>query len=400
MRTPRFFAVGRAVFALALFGMAFAVTEGIGARPACAQAADTLDTNAKVNITVAGEPDITGDYVVDAAGNITMLYVNQIYVKGLTVAQAQTAITKALHKIYRNPQVLVRLISLGGISVTVTGAVATPGDRVMRADARLNDLLQTDAPTPQADLSNVEITHGLPGEVHSKDVINYASYLNNQVTAGNPQLRNGDVVFVRQKDAAPIQVSIRGQVNKPGSITLPTKSTLLDALQAAGGLTVTADPKTVQIQHSAEGPASTFDYDKIQLNPADSLINPVLRDGDSVIVKGGDRPNIFTVTGGVEHPGEYPLTQSQTTLADAIAKAGGASPYAKLDQTSIVRTAPDGTTKVIQINAADLSVQANTIVQVGDNITVTRGNPPAPKLNPLSIISAIGIIYGIFGRRH
>lgn len=399
MRTPRFLATGRAILALALFGTAFAVTEGTLARPACAQAPDALDTNAKINVTVAGETDITGDYIVDASGNITMLYVNQIQVRGMSVAEAQTAITKALKKIYRNPQVLVRLVNLGGIGVSVTGAVTTPGDRLMRSDAHLNDLLQTNAPTAVADLATVEITHGLPGETHSKEVVNYGAYLTSQVAAGNPQLRNGDVIFVRTKEAAPapLQVSLRGQVNKPGTLLLPAKSTLIDAVQAAGGLTVSADPSSIQLQRSGSTDTSTLDYNKIQLNPADMVINPLLRDGDTIIVRGGERPNVFTIVGGVAHPGEYPMPSGTLSLAEAIGKAGGFDTMAKPAQTTILRRSPDGKSNVLTVNAADLNVQGATMVNVGDNITIPQERPKAPSaFSPLALFGVAVTLFGLF----
>ncbi len=46
-------------------------------RPALAQTADTIDVNAVLHVTVAGEPDLSGDYRVDTDGNIQMLYVNR-----------------------------------------------------------------------------------------------------------------------------------------------------------------------------------------------------------------------------------------------------------------------------------------------------------------------------------
>src|SRR3569833_2432081 len=112
-----------------LLAMASALT-----RPAIAQSADTLDTNARIHVTVAGEPDITGDYTVDPNGDITMLYVNQVHVKGLTPEQARLAIAQKLWSIYRIPHVVVQLVSAGLFEVSVSGAVTTPGTQTMRSD--------------------------------------------------------------------------------------------------------------------------------------------------------------------------------------------------------------------------------------------------------------------------
>lgn len=54
-------------------------------RPALAQSlpGSTIDASAKLHVTVANEAQLTGDYTVDADGDITMLYINQVHVQGL-----------------------------------------------------------------------------------------------------------------------------------------------------------------------------------------------------------------------------------------------------------------------------------------------------------------------------
>ncbi len=54
-----------------------------------------IDANAKLHVTVANEAQLTGDYTVDPQGDITMLYINQVHVQGLTPAQAAAVIRGA-----------------------------------------------------------------------------------------------------------------------------------------------------------------------------------------------------------------------------------------------------------------------------------------------------------------
>src|SRR5437899_3009760 len=69
-----------------------------GSKPATAQTLTTLAPNATIHVEVAGEPDDSGDQILDANGDIQMLYVNTVHVGGMTIPQARDAITKALAK--------------------------------------------------------------------------------------------------------------------------------------------------------------------------------------------------------------------------------------------------------------------------------------------------------------
>lgn len=360
-------------------------------RLAFAQTADTLEPNATIHVTVADEPDLSGDQTVDSNGNITMLYVNQVHVAGLTVAEARDAIASALSKYIKSPQVLVTLVSQGGILVEVDGAVESQGPRVVRADTHLYDILSQAQPSADADLTRVQIVHGLPTEVHTTDVFNYLSYLQDKNAAGNPTLKNGDVITIFQKQVA-ITVTLRGSVVKPGLLSVSNTTTVLDAIQAAGGLTADANRKAIQVQHQGDTNGIPFDYDAAGQTPGDITVNPTLRDGDTIVVDALETSPLFTISGGVLRPAAYPLTPNES-LADAIGIAGGAASGAHLDKTTIVRKDPaSGKTSVLKLNAKDLDLQANTVVLAGDNINIPPGGQGAPPMNPLS---ALAIIFGI-----
>jgi protein involved in polysaccharide export with SLBB domain len=366
-----------------------------GVRPASAQTADTLEPNATIHVTVADEPDLSGDQTVDSNGNITMLYVNTVHVGGLTVEEARDTITAALAKYIKSPQVLVTLVSQGGILVEVDGAVQSQGPRVVRADTHLYDVLSQAQPNPDANLGRIQIVHGLPNEAHTTDVYNYLSYLQDKDAAGNPLLLNGDVITVFQKQVA-ITVTMRGSIVKPGQLSVSNTTTVLDAIQAAGGLTADANRDAVQVQHQGDVNGTPFNYDAAGQTPGDTTVNPTLQDGDTIIVDALETTPMFTIAGAVLRPAAYPLTPNET-LADAIGIAGGAAQGAKLSKTTIVRKDPvtDKTT-ILDINAKDLTVQADTRLQTGDNITVPAGGPaPAPMNGITTIATVVGIIAGI-----
>lgn len=377
-----------------------------------AQGAVPLDIYSVVHVTVANEPELTGDYTVDGSGNISMLYVNTVKVQGLTLPQARTLITDRLRKYYKNPQVLVTMVSPGGIGVDVTGTVTSPKHYVLRSDAHLNDLLIQAVPALNADINHVEIAHGGPGQAKSTETVNYLSYLNDKVGAGNPPLHDFDVVNVPQKkDAQPIQINVQGQVAKPGRIAVPINTTAYAALQDAGDLTPTADRERISIKHSGQTEETPLQYAQAREHLDDVSVNPVLLDGDTIIVNALPIPttvgpngvpvptNTYTLTGpGIHNQAEYKLDGPSVSLESAIARAGGLSDRAKVDQIQITRSTVSGKTSLLKLDARDPEKRRNFQVLPGDNIDIGQGSQPQ-HIDPFQLIGLGLALFGIFGHR-
>ncbi len=105
----------------------------------------------RLTIRVAGEPDLTADYVVDASGSISMPYVQSLHVGGSTTPSIEALITARLRAGYlRNPEVSVQVTTLrpfyimGEVNtagsfayqpgITVQNAIAIAGGYSARAD--------------------------------------------------------------------------------------------------------------------------------------------------------------------------------------------------------------------------------------------------------------------------
>lgn len=91
----------------------------------------------------------------------------------------------------------------------------------------------------------------------------------------------------------------------------------------------------------------------------------------SVIVKQINSRRVY-VTGQVNKPGPYPLTQP-TTVLQMIAMAGGMSDFAKKNKVAIMRT-EDGQTKNFKFNYNDViegkKLEQNIVLQPGDTVVV------------------------------
>jgi polysaccharide biosynthesis/export protein len=105
----------------------------------------------RLSIRVVGEQDLTGEYVVDATGVLSMPYVQSVPVAGLNTGQIEQLIVQRLQDGYlRDPKVSVQAISLrpfyimgevttGGSfpyqpGMTVQNAIAIAGGYGTRAD--------------------------------------------------------------------------------------------------------------------------------------------------------------------------------------------------------------------------------------------------------------------------
>ena len=392
-----------------------------GGRPARAQAVKIIDVNAKLQITVADEADVSGPYTVDPDGNINMLYVNQVHLAGLTTGQAQTKLASPqyLGKYYRHPQVVVTIINPGGITVTLTGEVTTQKDYTVRSDSHLSDVLSVAEPTVDADLANVQVTSGIPGAPKTKFVVNYLSYRNGSDPAGNPLLHDGDLIYVQPKTAPQIEVNLLGELGKTGRLPFPAGTTVLDVIQLTGGLTPTADPKSFIVQHTNDSSKIQFDYNDARQHPSDRQINPMLQDGDTLSVSAlATTTNTYNLTGAVARPQQYPLTNEYITLSDAIARAGGLAPNSRMAEVTITRVGAGGVVQQVGINGNVIPVNPNskdasfkldertqaaqvaTKIYPGDSVNIPQGRPGfSPDVGQVfGIIGGLASVLYLFGR--
>ncbi|MGD0912506.1 MAG: polysaccharide biosynthesis/export family protein [Terracidiphilus sp.] len=169
-------------------------------------------------------------------------------------------------------------------------------------------------------------------------------------------------------DTQAMGITVLGGVNLPGIYQPSGKPLLSDLLAMAGGMTTTTG-RVIEISNVGSPDKKTdLPWDPTMHNTSnyDMPVQP----GDRVII----RPcGIAYVGGNVGKPGAYPLCGSQTTtLAELVDLAGGVLRFNSDSRTYIIRTRPDGSRFVIQVNinhvqkakSADLAIQEDDIVYV------------------------------------
>ena len=227
---------------------------------------DTIDPNQPikpdfvVNVTVANEPEPSGTYTVDPAGNISIRYggiATSVALQGLTPRMAEGEIAKFLKAYIKNPQVTVKINSIPHPTVYIAGAVKITGPVIVTADATLADVFsRAGGWTPDADLTQVRITHRekVNGEEKSvTQIVNFDAYTRISPgtvvdEANNPPIKDKDRIFVGFKvSQGSGVVSVGGEVTRPAqNIVLRTSPpmTVREIVNLQGGTTTA--PRTAK----------------------------------------------------------------------------------------------------------------------------------------------------------
>lgn len=113
----------------------------------------------KVKVAVFGEPDLSGEFVVDSSGVLATPFVGEIEVKGLTLREFETAYAKKLRdaEILRDPRVSAEVTSFRPIYVL--GEVKKPGQYAYVSGMTVQKAVAlAEGYTYRASESSVEIT--------------------------------------------------------------------------------------------------------------------------------------------------------------------------------------------------------------------------------------------------
>src|SRR5262249_48045848 len=159
-----------------------------------------------INVSVTSEPEPSGNYVIDPAGNI-LLHVAEILtpitVHGQTPTQAAETIATFLKRYMKDPQVTVSIVSIPRSIISISGAVKNTGTTLITVRSSLVDVLSKAEWLENADLSQVRLTRFETVKGKEKKTtltLDVASYIRPSSTkaldeAQNPILQDKDTIF-------------------------------------------------------------------------------------------------------------------------------------------------------------------------------------------------------------
>ena len=187
-----------------------------------------------------------------------------------------------------------------------------------------------------------------------------------------------------------ININVMGMVKQPGIRQMPLYSNLQGAIAAAGGTLPGARLSEVQLMRGEPGKMATTRYDlqKFVLE-GDLRHNPVLTEGDVILVTSGEMLNNVKVIGEVRLPGAFE-DYNGATVIDMLMRAGGPTTNADIKKIRYVSPArKKGAEYRINLEeyVAATASYPNPEVKAGDIIYVPK--KPASWQSYLPIVSTI-----------
>jgi protein involved in polysaccharide export with SLBB domain len=228
-------------------------------------------------------------------------------------------------------------------AVALRGQVARPGLYQLKEGMRIKDVIRSlQDLLPDASLDYARVVRRNHQDLAPVVIPFSIGRAIAGATQDNLLLQNADEVIVFSqadfKDSP--QVSVEGEVRKPGTFPLLKETRVSDLLYEAGSLTKDAYLRTAELVRVK--PNREFERVYVDLSKAiqgDRGENLVLRDEDRLVVHSLWEPQFkksVTVSGSVNKPGEFPLVEGMR-ISDLIFAAGGLKKNAYLNEAEIMR---------------------------------------------------------------
>jgi polysaccharide export outer membrane protein len=160
------------------------------------------------------------------------------------------------------------------------------------------------------------------------------------------------------------QISVLGQVNRPGKYPIEQASTLADLLAMAGGISQGGADVITHITREADGRTVKRDIDIHEaLKTGEMEKNFPVANGDIIFVP---RAPLFYIYGEVQRPGAYRL-EKEMTVMQALSVGGGLNVRGTERGIRINRHSGDGTIQSIECKMSD-KVQENDVIYVKESL--------------------------------
>jgi polysaccharide export outer membrane protein len=144
---------------------------------------------------------------------------------------------------------------------------------------------------------------------------------------------------------------VLGSINSPGTYQFQAQDRVIDAISRAGGVDFEKGVTEAMIIRT-ENPGKSDErkivirigLDRL-LKGGDQVSNLLIYDKDLLYIPKSEG---YYILGEVGSPGQYPYTEKEVTLVEAIGRAGGFTPIAARNRTRIIRQ-EDGKEKIITV---------------------------------------------------
>ncbi len=255
--------------------------------------------------------------------------------------------------------VMTVCVAVFGSARAAEGYLLTPGD-VIKISVFKNPDLQLDARVSEAGTISFPLIGSVPigGLTLPAAERKIAEMLKDGGFVLNPQ------VNILLTSAVGNQVSVLGQVNKPGRYAIEAAGgTLTGALAEAGGIATTGSDVVV-VTGTRNGKPFRKEIDVVEMSMSGSAAEDIeVRGGDTLFV---NREPMFYIYGQVQKPGQYRLERHMTVM-QALADGGGMTP--KGTSRGIVLHRRDAKGKVAESSTSlDEDVRDQDVIYVKESV--------------------------------
>lgn len=194
-----------------------------------------LASGDSIRIQVFQNPDLSLETRVAANGSISFPLIGSAQIGGMTLAEAEQTLARALREggFIKQPQVIILLQQIRGNLVSVLGQVARPGQFALDTNTtRLSQIIANAGGIAPSGADVIIVTGMREGKPFRRQVDFAAIYLDEK-TGEDITLADGDVIYV---DRYPV-FYVYGEVQRPGAYRIDRNMTVRQALAHGGGLT-------------------------------------------------------------------------------------------------------------------------------------------------------------------
>jgi polysaccharide biosynthesis/export protein len=237
------------------------------------QSAIAIGPGDLLDLSVFDVPELVLKVRVDINGCVSLAFLGDLKLAGMTVGNAQRLIARELvaRQLVKDPQVSIFIEEFATQGITVYGEVNAPGIYPLMGPHRLYDVISAAGGLTLKSGRTVTILHA--GQSDHPEVVALANInaTENPMEHANVPIYPGDTVVVSKAG----MVYVLGEVNKPGAFLMEdnTSVSVLKATALAGGTTKLASLKgSLILRKSLAGTTQTrIPLDKIYHGKAQDL---------------------------------------------------------------------------------------------------------------------------------
>jgi protein involved in polysaccharide export with SLBB domain len=297
----------------------------------------------KLQLSVYGVQQYSSTISVSAEGTISIDYVGELAVSGMTIEAASQKIKNALAGVYSSlssgqSKLSITLSEIRTIKITIIGSKQPGNYSVSSLATVFNALHLAGGPSKIGSYRNIELLRN--NKVFKK--IDLYGFLVKGNQADNVSLKDNDVIRI---PAYQQRVTLEGEVKRPGIFEMKPGESFSDLISFASGFTDLAYTASVNVLQKTAKEFKVRDVKSSQFSSYLPLAGDVF-----TITKILDRfENRIIIVGAVFRPDTYSFYEGMR-ISDLVAKAEGLKEDAYGKRARIIRLQSDLTTEIVNVD--------------------------------------------------